>query len=86
MNELNCWQRVVKFFNERYLSNQKIVTRKELMAYAKTNSKEWTLDTDRMYLTKAGWLLHIGRGKYKIIKLIPCGLGKNACRRIGYGY
>jgi predicted transcriptional regulator of viral defense system len=69
-NSYNIWKETIKFFNTKV--NQE-VTRKELRANVKRFGN-YSLDSRDIYrsiLEKAGYLKHIGLGRYQVIKEIP---------------
>lgn len=58
----------IRFFNSKGVNG--IITRKEFLQNV-SSTGQFTRDTYRMSFCRFGFLQKIGRGKYKLIKLIP---------------
>lgn len=81
--KLTLWEAIKSFFNSHFNEN---IKRKELLNYLKenfyNNRKRWgeykssftTVDTYRNYLYKAGYLIKIKIGVYRLTREIPYGL------------
>ena len=82
---MNQWQRIVAYFNTRYAHHQKVVKRVELLKeFYFVDIRTELLDSYRLYLTRAGYLSHIGNGKYRVEKPIPVFLSQRECYRRAY--
>jgi len=61
-----------------------VITRKSLMNQRFSNRGAYTIDSYRLWFTNAGYLNHIGRGKYEYIKLIPEDISSRTLRKEAY--
>ena len=77
----NRWDALCKFINVR--PNGAVIYRKALMEYMRPG-RDFSIDTYRNYLTKAGFLVIIGNGKYEKVKSIPKGISRRDVQRLGY--
>lgn len=78
---MNTWQKVVEYFN----GSLPYVSRKAYLYDLRFgNAQLQLLETYRLYLTRAGYLRHVARGTYKIVKHIPLRLSSKQCYRMAY--
>ena len=59
-----------------------IITRKEIMK--RVNGLHVTLDQYRLHFTRAGYLNHVGRGKYELVRRPSLNLYARELRRQAY--
>ena len=81
--KINLWRRVVGFFNANFWLTTLIITRQRLITEFGKGS-ELTIDCYRNYLTQAGYLKIIDKGKYKILKNIPADIPLSKVRKQAY--
>lgn len=85
--KLTTWDKVVEFFNQNYSkgSNWHQIWRGRFISDSRFKKTSVTLiETYRLYLTRAGYILHIGRGMYLIVRPIPLSLTSKECYRKAY--
>lgn len=86
------WHNVKKYINR--MKAGEVIKRKNLLKqwspmyftqYGNPYADEYhTVDVYRRYLTKAGYLKHIGRGLYEKVKSVPIGHSRRDVQREGY--
>lgn len=86
---MNTWKKLINNIN-RYKAGS-VITRKRLMEVNSSSlfwnpsfNDEPTIDVYRRYLTVAGFLRHIGRGKYTRVSHIPKNISKRDVQKMGY--
>ena len=79
---MNIFQQVKAFFSLFEIGEE--VTRKELLEVVPRRFGTYTLDSYRLHFTHAGYLKHIGRGKYEKAKNIPEELTSRELRKQAY--
>ena len=81
MKKKPTWFIVNRFFAPK---KGRIITRKELMAFRKKMGLGSSVENYRLYLTRAGFLKHIGPGKYKVVRTIPADLATTTLYAMAY--
>lgn len=66
---MSMWLRLI-----RVLRKKKYHNRQDLLLIIEGNEKSSTLDKYRAWLTRAGFLEIVSRGKYEVVKQIPFDL------------
>jgi len=69
---MNLWRELIEIIDSHYRCGLSKITRKALIKYfyprKKWDQLPWTIDNYRRYLTKAGYLVTLKPGIYKILK------------------
>jgi len=78
---MSTFSKVKEFLSSYEIGD--IISRKDLML-KKLSGGSYTVDAYRLHFTKAGYLEHISRGKYKYNKKIPSTISSRELRKEAY--
>lgn len=84
---MTTWDKVVEYFNRQYAKGTgwQYVWRGRFIRDKRFKKSSRTLiETYRLYLTRAGYLLHLGPGMYFVLRPIPVLLTSKECYRRAY--